>query len=242
MTRQQVRKSILGVSFLLFQIRIFHLFFSPVLIVFAASQGIINGSFLIYAILFLTSLYFGRAFCSWVCPGGGLQELCSLAVHKRAKGGGYNRIKYVIWGLWVSAIVLLAIRAGGFHAIDPFFGLQQGTRAQKYILFFGVIALVVPASFLFGRWASCHYMCWMVPFMVIGTRIKDRVKWPSLHLKVDRDVCTNCEACDQHCPMSLDVCGMVQKGNMRNSECILCGNCVDSCLSGAIRYSFAAPE
>lgn len=38
--------------------------------------------------------------------------------------------------------------------------------------------------------------------------------------------------------MSLDVAAMVQRGNMEQSECVLCGNCVDSCNKHAIRFSF----
>jgi len=38
--------------------------------------------------------------------------------------------------------------------------------------------------------------------------------------------------------MSLDVNAMVQKESMENSECILCGKCVDLCPNGAIKYTF----
>jgi ferredoxin len=39
--------------------------------------------------------------------------------------------------------------------------------------------------------------------------------------------------------MSLEVQEMVEKGRMENSECVLCGQCVDSCPQGVIRYSFS---
>ena len=38
--------------------------------------------------------------------------------------------------------------------------------------------------------------------------------------------------------MSLDVKSMVEIGIMTNSECILCGECVDICHKKAIKYSF----
>jgi hypothetical protein len=57
--RQSIRKGLLAAMLVLFQYRLFHLFFSPVLIVVAASQGIVDGSMLIYVLLFLSSLYFG---------------------------------------------------------------------------------------------------------------------------------------------------------------------------------------
>ena len=40
--------------------------------------------------------------------------------------------------------------------------------------------------------------------------------------------------------MSLDVNGMVQLSSMENSECILCGTCVDGCPKKAIRYTFSS--
>ena len=45
-----------------------------------------------------------------------------------------------------------------------------------------------------------------------------------------------------NCPMSLDVNGMVQIGKMENTECILCGACMDNCSQRAIRYSFSAEK
>ncbi len=41
--------------------------------------------------------------------------------------------------------------------------------------------------------------------------------------------------------MSLEVQSMVQRGDMRHAECILCGNCVDGCTSSSIRYSLTRP-
>jgi polyferredoxin len=88
MRRQTVRKVLLLVSFVLSQsLLTFHLFFSPVLIIFAAFQGVVNGSHVIFTLLFLSSFFLGRAFCGWVCPGSGLNELCALVTKRRAQGG-----------------------------------------------------------------------------------------------------------------------------------------------------------
>jgi ferredoxin-type protein NapH len=38
--------------------------------------------------------------------------------------------------------------------------------------------------------------------------------------------------------MSLEVNSMVQKNSMENSECILCGSCVDNCPKQVIKYNF----
>ena len=52
-----------------------------------ASQGIITGSFLLFTVLFFSSLILGRGFCGWLCPAAGLQEGCFAVVDRRTRGG-----------------------------------------------------------------------------------------------------------------------------------------------------------
>lgn len=90
--RPEIRKAIILTSFLLFPITINY--FSPYLIIDGASQGIIAGSFITFALFFLVSLFLGRAFCGWACPAGGVQEWCFSVNDKKARGGRFNWIKY----------------------------------------------------------------------------------------------------------------------------------------------------
>ncbi len=70
--RQKIRKGLILFSFFLFPAIFYYL--SPVLIIQASSQGIINGSFILFSLMFLSSLFLGRAYCGWVCPGVGCEE------------------------------------------------------------------------------------------------------------------------------------------------------------------------
>ncbi|MBD5463055.1 MAG: 4Fe-4S binding protein [Lachnospiraceae bacterium] len=72
MRRQKIRKLTLILSLLLFPITLYY--FSPALTFGAAFNRIINGSFIIFAMMFLLSIPFGRLFCAYLCPAGGLQE------------------------------------------------------------------------------------------------------------------------------------------------------------------------
>jgi Polyferredoxin len=99
-----------------------------------------------------------------------------------------------------------------------------------YVKHFATFTLV------FGRRAGCHYFCWMSPFMIIGSKIKNKLNYPSLKLKADQGKCVSCNVCTKQCPMSLDVKEMVKKQDMNNSECIMCGMCVDSCNKKAIKF------
>ena len=76
--------------------------------------------------------------------------------------------------------------------------------------------------------------------MILGRKIRNLFRWPALRLKAEPDQCTNCKKCTANCPMSLDVNGMVQRGAMEQSECALCGTCVDVCPKDVIRFSFSA--
>lgn len=74
MKRQRLRKLLLIASLLLFPITLYY--FSPVLILNAGLNGIINGSFIVFILLFVLSVPFGRLFCSYICSAGGLQLEC----------------------------------------------------------------------------------------------------------------------------------------------------------------------
>jgi polyferredoxin len=240
--RQKVRRAVLLITFLTFPITFKYL--SPYIIIDGASQGIIAGSFIYFSLLFLFSLFFGRSVCGWVCPAAGLQEWSSIAKNKAVKGGKLNWIKYFIWVPWLGVIVAMAIMAGGFSSVDPLHLTETGISVAAptdYIMYFFVIGTIVILSFTLGKRAFCHYGCWMAPFMIIGTRIKDLIKWPSLHLVPATDRCKQCQTCDRNCPMSLGIRDMVQSGSMKNTECIMCGTCVDNCPNEVIEFSWGRP-
>jgi ferredoxin-type protein NapH len=108
------------------------------------------------------------------------------------------------------------------------------------MVYYTIIALFLGMALIFGRRAGCHTICWMAAFMIIGRWIRNRVPWPALRLKAEPDKCRDCQTCTRTCPMSLEVNGMVQRADMEDGECILCGTCVDGCSQDAIRFSFSA--
>ena len=73
-TRQRVRKALILVSFLLFSVTMNYL--SPYVILDGASQGIVNGSLVVFGLQFLSALFVGCLWCAWACPAGGLGEMC----------------------------------------------------------------------------------------------------------------------------------------------------------------------
>jgi Polyferredoxin len=237
MKRQQIRKLLLIISMLTFPITLYYL--SPALIIQGAAGGIITGSFIVFTMQFLLSLVFGRAFCSYICPAGGVQEACTLMVNKKAKGGKLDWIKYIIWVVWLSIITLMFVLNKNPLKIDFLYQTNNGISVSEplsYIIYYIVIALIVGLALTTGKRGFCHYVCWMAPFMIVGSRLKKDLNIPSLNLKSEREKCINCKKCSQVCPMSLNVNEMVQKGDNFNTECILCGECIDSCPKKVLSY------
>lgn len=237
--RQKIRRALILFSFLFFPFTVF--FFSPFLIVWAGIYGILSGSMVLFIGQFILSLFFGRAFCGWICPGAGIQECCTLGTDKKAKNDKRSNIKYFIFVPWLLTIIYLIIRAGGIKTVDLLFNTNNGMpllTIHGYFIYFGIVILFVVLSFTLGTRSFCHMFCWMAPFMVIGTKIKNKLNYPSLRLIAYSDKCINCKRCTKRCPMGLDVESMVKTNNTLNNECILCGECADSCNANAVKLGF----
>ncbi|MBI9046972.1 MAG: 4Fe-4S binding protein [Anaerolineaceae bacterium] len=245
--RQRIRKAFLILAFLSFPITMNYL--SPYVIIDGAANGVITGSLIIFGLMFIFSLFLGRAWCGWVCPGGGMEEIIEPVNSKAVNGRKMDWIKWFIWIPWISLIIFLVIKAGGYSQIDFTYATQNGISIAgdadrpiifAYLIYYIVIGLFIGTAVIFGRRAGCHSFCWMAPFMIIGRWIRNRFAYPSLRLKVNSEDCINCKKCTINCAMSLDVNKMVNEERMENSECILCGSCVDGCPHSVIRYSFSA--
>lgn len=240
-TRQRIRKALIILVFLSFPITMN--FLSPYVIIDGAMNGIVNGSLIMFGLMFLSSLFLGRAWCGWVCPGGGMQEIVEPVNRKAVNPRKIDWIKWLIWIPWITIIVWSVIRAGGYSSVNFLHLTEIGISIDeplKYIMYYLVIGIFISLAIIFGRRAGCHTICWMAPFMIIGRWIRNRFAWPSLRLQSNPSACRDCKTCTRNCPMSLDVNAMVKAQKMEHSECILCGTCVDNCSKDAIHFSFSS--
>ncbi len=233
-----VRRLLLFGSFLIIPVTLNY--FSPVLIIAAGFEGIAGGAFFVWTGMLVTSLVFGRAFCAYLCPYGGLQ----MAVHRIVPGdlkvvGGLRLVKYILGTAWIALILYTAIR--GLHQVDFFYLTENFVSIDSiygvflYLIIFGTIFTL---SMVLGKRGVCHYFCPMSVLNICGTAIKNTVRWPSLHLETNPENCTGCKRCSKACPMSLNVMEMVRLEKLNHSECILCGECTVACQSAAIHRAF----
>ncbi len=219
-------------------------YLSPYLIVQGGFEGVLTGSAMVFAGLFITSLFLGRSFCSWVCPAGALQDVCAVIQPKRT-GRRQNAVKYFIWAVWLGAIVAGFVSAGEIKEINLLYMTEGGisvNETSRYIIYFSVVLLLAGLSLTLGRRSPCHSICWMAPFLVLGTLTKEALRLPARRLTAEPSRCTGCKTCTKNCPMSLPVSEMVAKNRMFHTECILCGECRDHCPQQVLRVGFTGAQ
>ncbi len=238
--RQRVREALIIFSFVLLPVTFAYI--SCPIIIEGASEGIITGGLIVFILIFISSLFLGRLWCGWLCPAGGLQEIYFHINNKHINIRMLNWSKYLIFLAIIFIPLISAIRsAGGLTTIDFFYHTDHGISIAKqgaYTIFLGQITFITVFAMLGGKRGFCHYFCPIAVIMIIGRKVRNLIRWPALHLSADAGRCMDCKKCSESCPMGLDVNIMVRQGRMENTECILCGSCVDVCQKQAIRYAW----
>ena len=237
MTLQKIRKFLLIVSMLLFPITIWY--FSPYLIIMAAWQHIINGSFITFTLMFILGMFFGRLWCGFLCPTGGMSECFETFSSKKPKQGWRNYLKYGIWFVWISGVIVCHVLGKGDYQIQPFFMTDHGISISNiygYVIYYGIVVLFLIPALIHGKRANCHYICWMAPFMILGYKAGRFLHLPQLKIKTSAGACVSCGKCTKVCPMSLEVPQLVKAGEIRSAECILCGECISACGKKVLEY------
>lgn len=205
--------------------------------------------FYVLGLLMLFGVLLGRAVCGLLCPFGLVQDLLhkvpspKLRVPRRIDRPA-RRVKYVI----LIAIPLLSLLPEGNGVIPPYFckylcpvGTLEGglphllfTPALRGLagVLFGWKALVLLAvlisAVLIPR-PFCRYLCPLGAFYGLFH------KFSLFRLRLDREKCVGCKACEHACPMAVEV-----TREPDSPECVRCGKCAAACPTGALSCGFAA--
>lgn len=233
------RKLILFVMFLLLPVTLNY--FSPYIIIDGLANRLFAGAFFVWLLMFLSSMFVGRAFCSYVCPYGGLQMSVDLAMKKPLKQVPWMRkMRYVLGVLWVLPIIILtamninSMKINFLYLTESFVSVDHIYKLLGYYVI--VFALLI-LPLLMGKRASCHYLCPMSILNVAGTKLRNALNLPGLRLTAIQSNCTSCNQCSKACPMSLNVSEMVKLNKMDSLDCILCGECCSVCKCSVLKRS-----
>ena len=178
----------------------------------------------------------GRVFCSWICPVTFILEISDRL--RRAVGRRKhlrNRLvvaRNVLWFVLLGELLLsMIIGAPLFVFLSPP-GLVG--REIMMLVFFhtlaieGVLLLVIIGLELVTRRFFCRSFCPLGALLaLVGSRRRLRVV-------VDEKSCVDCGMCVRSCPMGL----APQTGEGMSAYCWNCGECLDSCKTDALRFSW----
>lgn len=234
-----MRLALIILSFILYPVT--YTYLSCPIIIEGAGLGIVTGGLLVYAILFLGSLMFGRLWCGFLCPAGGLQEACNLALKRPLRTKKLDWLKYLFFLGIFGSLALAIWSAGGLKTVDLFYRTQNGISILAeggVAMYLGPVMITLLFTLIFGKRGFCHIFCPIAVMLMIGRKIRNFFRWPALYLEAEKNQCIDCKKCSKVCPMSLDVNGMVYEEKMEQIDCILCGSCIDSCPKDAIRFAW----
>jgi len=211
---------------------------------FSCPIGIIQ-NFIIYGrpplftigLLGVYGTIFGRALCGWACPFGALQDLISHFRHGRnlkVRPVWYTKFIVLILSLaaaWYfldtafcklcpsgslfGAIIFHIINPAYISALSPYF----------YIHIFTLALTILLAALISRFW--CRYLC---PLGAISGMF-NRISIISINLDPER--CLRCNDCLESCIMGISRVEDIG----RSIDCILCGRCIASCGSKALKYA-----
>lgn len=236
--RQKTRRIIIYLSLMLFPITLN--FFSPYVSIDGAFRGILSGSVLLFAVMFLTAIFFGRAWCAWICPMAGLGEIGMSINNKNVPVKKLKIIRYSIFTIWFGILVTGFILSGGIKQINPLHLTDNGIsvdQPMKYLIYYIVLFTFFALNIVLGKRGACHSICWMSPFLVAGSKIGRVLHLPQLRIKADVEKCIHCKKCDIKCPMSINVSNEVNSGKIESFDCILCSECVDVCPKKVLQFN-----
>jgi ferredoxin-type protein NapH len=201
--------------------------------------GVITFVMMIWMAFILLSPLFGRIGCGWFCFMGTVTDFGgshSLYKTKWKKPKVWTRL-LLLMPFFVSAFIFYFLNKerGLTHdfAVIPAF-LKPDFSAHYKIVWAGDLFLALSLSlFLDKRWA-CKNLCMM------GTLCAAGAHYSRLIPVVEPDKCSQCRKCEKECLISIPIVDYIKsnEGLVTNSECVLCGKCMEVCKSDAIKIKF----
>jgi ferredoxin-type protein NapH len=181
------------------------------------------------------TLVVGKAWCSYVCFFGGIEEGFA-AIPKRAKIRRLDpRLRLIPWAVLLFVVVLsgalfepvYCMWLCPFKAVTEYPAVHSVETAVQMGIFIALFAgLVVALPFLTKKRTQCAYFC---PFGAFQSLFN---KMNQFEIRFDREKCVDCTLCQTACPtMALSAESIREGRTLMN--CMKCGACVDSCRKDA---------
>ena len=178
----------------------------------------------------LSSVFWGRKFCSYVCPLGTFQEgvfqLRKLKYRMKTRVPFFYEkrfapLKYIV--LIVTGVLVVSRLAYLYINFCPIYALSQIPFLNyKGLIVLGLIA--VGALLTERLWCRflCPYAALFNVFQWIGKLFG--IKRRKIHRNLEK--CIDCCLCNMNCPMNINV---TDEDIVHDPNCIGCGMCTEKC-------------
>lgn len=200
------------------------------------------------AVLLLVTFFFGRLWCSHLCPIGGFTELISRLIPERVKINfakidapafryGYFAVFVAgsYWGAGNIACKLCNYRLIPFLVGAPFEPAYAAYLSTSMGLA-GLLTVLVSGFFAQGGRAYCNFLCPVGAVDGLVNHVSARLGFTK-KVRTDPARCKGCGQCVATCmvwalqkPATLDT---VQRDTL---SCVSCRECEKACPAGAIYY------
>ena len=215
--------------------------------------------------LLLLTLVFGRIYCSIICPLGVLQDVLARFHRKKNKYSYSKEVRWLRYPVLVVFIIALVAGVGSFfQLLAPYsafgriatmifqpvwkFGnnilATMAERADSYAFYtvdtwmrslpVFIIAAVTLVVLIVLAWRGGRTYCNTV--CPVGTFLSFFARFSWLKINFDEEKCRNCSLCSKNCKAA---CIDFKTHTVDYSRCVVCGNCIDSCKFGALKYDNA---
>ena len=218
--------------------------------------------------LLLVTLVFGRIYCSIICPLGVLQDVLARIRRKKNKYSYSKEVRWLRYPVLVAFIIALVAGVGSvFQLLAPYSAYGRiatmifqpiwkfgnnilatiAERADSYAFYsvdtwmrslpvFIIAAVTLVVLFVLawrGGRTYCNTVC------PVGTILSFFARFSFLKIRFDEEKCKNCSMCSKNCKAA---CIDFKTHTVDYSRCVVCGDCIDKCKFGALRYGIRKQE
>lgn len=234
---------LLLISFSAFPVSIIYLSPGPPLM--SLKAGVINLSVLVLFSIIISGFFTRRAFCGWICPGGGCQLVATTVNDKRIEKKQRDWIRIILILAWVLLMLSTIIYNAGAPVVDldhPGAGKFAYSKIRFFLPYIPTVVFMFLFVLIFGRRGFCHRGCWIYLLIASTTKLGSLLRLPSLHMKITApEACNGCKLCTSKCSMSIDVRKHIMEERPLPNYCIQCGVCADQCKNEVLKLTFSIP-
>jgi ferredoxin len=154
----------------------------------------------------------------------GIGSLFQLLAPYSSFGRIATMILQPLWMLGNNVLASIAERADSY----AFYTVDVWMKSMPVFIIAAVTLVILFILAWRGGRTYCNTVC------PVGTILSFLARFSFLKIRFDEDKCKNCSMCSKNCKAA---CIDYKTHSVDYSRCVVCGNCIDKCKFGALKYA-----